>query len=128
MNKFLIPVIASILILGTMGISYDAFADRNSNNGNNGCEKSNPNAKACEKNPNANKFTSCDLNSDGALDADELFAHFLLKQNWVVVIEFFEDQTDSNGGITNYNGFIDTLDELDTLNARYGDPPVGPCI
>ena len=45
-------VIASILILGILGISYDSFAGQDDNNGNNGCVKSNPNSKACEKNPN----------------------------------------------------------------------------
>jgi len=52
MNKIIIPVIASILILGTLGLT-DAFAGNHGNNGNNGCENANPNAKACEKNPNA---------------------------------------------------------------------------
>ena len=52
MNKIIIPVIASILIFGTLGLSYDAFAGKDDNNGNNGCENANPNAKACEKNPN----------------------------------------------------------------------------
>ncbi len=40
------------MILGTLGLT-DAFAGDDDNNGSNGCEKSNPNAKACEKNPNA---------------------------------------------------------------------------
>jgi len=53
MNKIIIPVLASILILGTLGLSYDAFA-ADDNNGNKGCEKANPNAKACENNPNTN--------------------------------------------------------------------------
>lgn len=129
MNKVIIPVIASILILGTIGIPYDVFADRDSNNGNNGCEKSNPNSKACEKNPNADVgFTDCDLNSDGVLDADELFAKFLVKIHWVVVIEFLESQTESDGGNTNHNGFIDTLDELDTLNSIYANSHTGQCI
>jgi len=52
--QFVIPVLASILILGTMGFSYDAFAENHGNNGNNGCVNANPNAKACEKNPNIN--------------------------------------------------------------------------
>jgi len=51
MNKIIIPVLASVLILGTLGMSYDAFAG-DGNNGNNGCENANPNAKACESNPN----------------------------------------------------------------------------
>ena len=50
-KTILIPVLASILILGTLGLSYDVFA-ADDNNGNNGCENANPNAKACEKNPN----------------------------------------------------------------------------
>ena len=50
MNKIIIPVLASILILGTLGISYDAFA-ADGNNGNKGCEKSHPKSKVCEKNP-----------------------------------------------------------------------------
>jgi len=51
-----VPVIASILILGAFTVGYsfdDAFAGKDDNNGNKGCEKSNPNAKPCEKNPNA---------------------------------------------------------------------------
>jgi len=51
--QFVILVLASILVLGTMGFSYDAFAGNHGNNGNNGCEKSG-NAKACENNPNTN--------------------------------------------------------------------------
>ena len=51
--QFLIPVIASILILGTLGLT-DAFAGNHGNNGNNGCVNANPNAKACENNPNTN--------------------------------------------------------------------------
>jgi len=47
-----VPVIASILILGTLGISYDAFAANGDNSGNKGCEKANPKSKVCEKNPN----------------------------------------------------------------------------
>ena len=51
--QFVIPVLASILILGTLGLSYDVFAG-DDNNGNNGCVNANPNAKACENNPNTN--------------------------------------------------------------------------
>ena len=51
--QWAVPVIASILILGTLGISYDAIADPGENEGNNSCENSNPNSKACESNPNA---------------------------------------------------------------------------
>ena len=50
-----IPIIASILILGAFTVGYsfdDAFAGKDDNNGNKGCEKSNPKSKACEKNPN----------------------------------------------------------------------------
>lgn len=53
--KLSMPILASILILGafTIGFSFDdVFAGKDDNNGNNGCEKSNPNSKACEKNPN----------------------------------------------------------------------------
>ncbi len=45
MGTFVIPVIVSILILGTLGLT-DAFAGNHGNNGNNGCENANPNAKA----------------------------------------------------------------------------------
>ena len=31
---------------------YEAEAKKDNDNGNNGCENANPNAKACEKNPN----------------------------------------------------------------------------
>jgi len=47
-----VSIIASILILGTLGLSYDAFAGIGDNSGNIGCEKANPNSMACEKNPN----------------------------------------------------------------------------
>jgi len=36
---WIIPIIASILILGVIGLSYDAFADPSENEGNIGCEK-----------------------------------------------------------------------------------------
>jgi hypothetical protein len=35
----------------------DAFAGNPDNNGNNGCENANPNAKACENNPNTTPET-----------------------------------------------------------------------
>ena len=52
-GTIVIPVIASILILGLFAsVSFDdAFAKKGENNGNNGCDKSNPNSKVCEKNP-----------------------------------------------------------------------------
>jgi len=31
---------------------YEVEAEKDNNNGNNGCENANPNSKACEKNPN----------------------------------------------------------------------------
>ena len=58
MNKIIIPVLASILVLGTMWFSYDAFAGNHGNNGNNGCEKAG-NAKACENNPNTVTCFDC---------------------------------------------------------------------
>lgn len=58
-QKFMIPVLASILILGTLGLT-DVFAG---NQGNNGCEKANPNAKACENNPNATPNTPPSIGS-----------------------------------------------------------------
>jgi len=51
------------LILGTIlgSVSFeDAEAKKDDNNGNNGCEKSNPKSKACEKNPNADPPTELD--------------------------------------------------------------------
>ena len=80
--QFVIPVIASILILGTLGLSYDAFAG-DDNNGNNGCEKSG-NDKACAKNPNssvtcldcltqhAEAIAAC---TDSQCQTDALFAY-----------------------------------------------------
>ena len=47
-----------------MGLSYEAFADRNSNNG---CDNADENSKTCEKNPNA----STDTDNDGVLDVDD---------------------------------------------------------
>ena len=58
-NPLIFLVIIGILILGTVGISYDVFAESNSNNGSNGCLKSNPNSKACEKNPNTVTCADC---------------------------------------------------------------------
>ncbi len=52
-TQLAVPILASILILGTLGLT-DAFAGNHGNNGNNGCENANPNAKACESNPNTN--------------------------------------------------------------------------
>ena len=48
---WIIPVLV-VLILGTLGLSYDAFAGHGGNSGGIGCENANPNAKACESNPN----------------------------------------------------------------------------
>ncbi len=53
--QFVIPVLATILILGTVLVSVsfdDAFAKKGDNSGNKGCEKANPRSKVCEKNPN----------------------------------------------------------------------------
>jgi len=38
----------------------DSFAANDDNNGNNGCENANPNAKACESNPNTEPKTCSD--------------------------------------------------------------------
>lgn len=38
----------------TNALMDDSFAAKDDNNGNNGCENANPNAKACENNPNTN--------------------------------------------------------------------------
>ena len=61
--QFVIPVLASILVLGTIGLAYDVFADKDDNSGNNGCEKSNPKSKACEKNPNSKQEPTIDPTS-----------------------------------------------------------------
>jgi hypothetical protein len=37
----------------------DSFAANDDNNGNNGCENANPNAKSCEKNPNTVTCFDC---------------------------------------------------------------------
>jgi len=71
MNKIIIPVIASILILGTLGLT-DAFAGNHGNNGNNGCEKSG-NAKACENNPNTTPNTPPSIGSISIFLIDPIF-------------------------------------------------------
>ena len=53
MNKALvISAISLIAVMMVVGVVSPAMA-KEGNNGSNGCEKSNPNSKACEKNPNA---------------------------------------------------------------------------
>ncbi|MHA7733464.1 hypothetical protein [Nitrosopumilus sp. S6] len=98
MNKIVIPLIASILILGGIGLSYDVFADRDSNNGNNGCEKSNPNAKSCEKNPNA-AVPTIDPTS-GPIETSFTITdpQGRIQQGDVVI--FYEEFTDPQDGIT----------------------------
>ncbi len=52
MNKTLtISVIALIAVVMVIGVVSPAMA-KEGNNGGNGCENANPNAKSCEKNPN----------------------------------------------------------------------------
>lgn len=58
MNKLLIPVITSILILGGIGLSYDVFADKDDNNGKSqGCDNANEKSKVSEKNPHCDNPT-----------------------------------------------------------------------
>ncbi|MDH3203324.1 MAG: hypothetical protein OEL81_01435 [Nitrosopumilus sp.] len=47
-----ISVIALIAVVMVIGVVSPAMAKKDNNNGNNGCKNANPNAKACEKNPN----------------------------------------------------------------------------
>ena len=51
---FLALVVAFFVGASITGVffDYDAEAKKDNNNGNNGCEKTNPNSKACENNPN----------------------------------------------------------------------------
>lgn len=61
MNRTItISVIALIAIVMVIGIASPAMAKKDNNKGNNGCENANPNAKACEKNPNADPTTCQD--------------------------------------------------------------------
>jgi len=53
-----VALFAVVMIIGS-------FAPALANNGSNGCEKSNPNSKACEKNPNINP----DSDGDGVPDS-----------------------------------------------------------
>jgi len=50
---FLVLIVAFFVgASATNALMDDAFAGNHGNNGNNGCENANPNAKACENNPN----------------------------------------------------------------------------
>jgi len=50
---FLVLIVAFFVGASTTdALMDDAFAGNHGNNGNNGCENANPNAKACENNPN----------------------------------------------------------------------------
>jgi len=68
-------VLFTIGVLLTIGFS-DVSAAKNDNNGNNGCEKSNPNSKACEKNPNKGSTTPPDSDGDGVPDSEDLCPGF----------------------------------------------------
>lgn len=54
-NTLAISAIILIAVIMVMGAVSPVMATKDDNNGSNGCAKSNPNSKACEKNPNSKK-------------------------------------------------------------------------
>jgi len=76
-NLHLVLVLFSIASMFTSFGVYDVDAAKDDNNGKNGCDKSNGNSKACEKNKNSDVSSSggggtalCDVLADPTGDCD----------------------------------------------------------
>ena len=73
-NLHLILVLFSIASMFTSFGVYDVDATKDDNNGKNGCDKSNGNSKACEKNKNSDVSSGgtglCDVLADPTGDCD----------------------------------------------------------
>jgi len=110
MNKTLaisaIALIAVIMVVDA--VSPTVFADKpekeKSNNGGNGCENANPNAKACENNPNSDPVICQDCN-DAYWEAIEACGDDSVCEGaaYAAVLECHAEATESTGELCSFD-------------------------
>ena len=92
-----------------VNLTQVAFAGKDNNNGNNGCE--NGKGKACDKNPNTAFGNICDYNGDAIITEDEIDQMYGANGIRIITVTFVVvNAENADPGLD--NGLIDTPIEL----------------
>ncbi len=121
MKKLLFVIISTIMISGLLlgSMNSSVYAEHTDKPGKSkGCDNASEKAKGIEKNPHCKNVgddgippNTCDTDNDGSITSEELG----FPARFITVLE---DVVSINGGDTNMNGEIDTLDEWNELQKQ----------
>ena len=92
-----------------VNLTQVAFAGKDNNNGNNGCEKGK--GKACDSNPNTSFGIICDYNGDAIITEDEIGRVYGANRILIISVTFVVVNAE-NADPGADNGLIDTPIEL----------------